>query len=375
MLKPTYVTKLEKVQGLTQSDKEKLAPVGDRFAFRANSYYLSLIDWDDPNDPIRRIIIPHPDELEDWGKLDASNESAYTVAPGTEHKYTDTAVLLVNDVCGGYCRFCFRKRIFMADNAEVVRDVEPGLEYIRNHPEITNVLLTGGDPLVMSTRKLENIVSHLRVIDHVRIVRIGSKLPVFNPYRVIDDPSLAEMIRTFSLPRKRMYIIVHFNHPKEITDVALKGVRMLQEAGAIVANQTPLLRGVNDSPDVLGELFKRLSFCGIPPYYVFIGRPTAGNHHFAVPVEEALTIFEQARLKVSGLAKRARLAMSHATGKIQVVGMTEEYVFFRYLRAFDHKDSGRFMVYKRNPDACWFDDYTERVDEHSYLEEEEIEDA
>lgn len=365
-MKPRYVTKCEQLAELSNDERVLLAPVCARYAFRANSYYLSLINWDDPYDPIRRIIIPDQDELEDWGRLDASNESTHTVAPGTEHKYTDTVVLLVNNVCGGYCRFCFRKRIFMRGNDEVVRNVEPGLEYVRNHPEITNMLLTGGDPFVLPTHKLEKIISQVRSIEHVQIVRIGSKIPVFNPFRIVNDPSLLDMIRKYSLPHKRLYIIVHSNHPNELTDTALQGIRMLQEAGAIVANQTPLLRGVNDDPDVLAEHFRLLSFYGIPPYYVFIGRPTAGNHHFVVPIEKALTIFEKARYQCSGLAKRARLVMSHATGKIEIVGMAGENIFFRYHRAADFEKTGRFMVYKRNPDACWFDDYAEMVEECAY---------
>src|SRR5665811_1606008 len=142
--KISYVSRLSHVEGLPAEERARLEAVAARFAFRANSYYLGLIDWDDPDDPIRRIIIPRPEELEDWGRLDASNEYSYTVVPGCEHKYEFTGLLLVNDLCGGYCRFCFRKRLFMRHNVEVQRDIEPGIDYIRRHPKINNVLLTGG---------------------------------------------------------------------------------------------------------------------------------------------------------------------------------------------------------------------------------------
>ena len=146
-----YITSIDQIpelDALSDKQRENLRVVEERYAFRTNGYYQSLIDWDDPKDPIRRIVIPSTDELESWGALDASGESLYTKAPGLEHKYADTAVLLVSDVCGALCRFCFRKRLFMEDNQEVTRDVSGGLGYIRKHPEINNVLVTGGDPLL-----------------------------------------------------------------------------------------------------------------------------------------------------------------------------------------------------------------------------------
>jgi len=166
-----YFTKIDQIP-IDETEKEKLKKVTEKFAFRINEYYLNLINWDDPNDPIRRIIIPSMDELIEWGELDASNEHKYTVAPGLEHKYKDTALMLVSRVCGGICRFCFRKRVFLAGNKEIMIDVEPGLEYIKKHKEITNVLLSGGDPLMLSTSKLESIISRLREIDHVQIIRL-----------------------------------------------------------------------------------------------------------------------------------------------------------------------------------------------------------
>jgi len=365
--KISYVSRLSHVEGLPAEERARLEAVAVRFAFRANSYYLGLIDWDDPDDPIRRIIIPRPEELEDWGRLDASNEYTYTVVPGCEHKYEFTGLLLVNDLCGGYCRFCFRKRLFMRHNVEVQRDIEPGIDYIRRHPKINNVLLTGGDPLLLSTTRIDYILSELRAIEHVKIIRIGSKMPAFNPFRIIDGPALLETLARHSLDDKKIYVMTHFNHPRELTPEAVRAVNLLQKAGVIVANQTPLLRGVNDDPEVLGELFNRLSYVGVPPYYLFIGRPTQGNLHFAVPIEEAFEIFEQARMKCSGLAMRARLVMSHATGKIEVVGRTETETYFRYHRAADPTDKARFMIFPSRPDAYWFDDYTGMTDHYAPL--------
>ncbi len=363
MTKTKYLNKLSQVPQLAElSDAEfrKLQQVEKRYAFRSNAYYNGLIDWQDPADPIRRIVIPHPDELQVWGHLDASGEHNYTRARGLEHKYPDTALLLTSDVCGGLCRFCFRKRLFMADNTEVSRDVSAGLEYIRKHPEINNVLLTGGDPLLLSTRNLEKIIGELRRIDHVQVVRIGSKLPAFNPFRILDDPDLLRMLKQYSLPEKRIYLMAQFNHPRELTDEAIRALSLVQEAGVLIMNQTPLIRGVNDDPGVLAELLNRLSYMGIAPYYVFQCRPTEGNSAYTVPIEEGYQIFSRAINRCSGLARRCRYSMSHVTGKIEVAGLNDEQVFFRYHRPADpDQDAAEIFAYDRNPEACWLDDYQE----------------
>ena len=357
------ITRLEQIDKLTDRERSELAPVVNKFAFACNDYYLSLINWDDPDDPIRRAVMPHADELEQWGHLDPSCEEKYTVMPGVEHKYNSTALLLVSDVCASICRYCFRKRVFIKSRRECLEDVDRMLEYMGSHREVTNVLLTGGDPLLKSTEYLEKIISQLRKFDHIGIIRIGTKIPVFNPYRIIDDPSLLEMISKYSRPEKKIYIITHFSHPREFTDVALKGITLLQKAGAVLTNQCPLIRGVNDDPQVLARLIDKASFAGVAPYYIFQCRPALGNHAYTIPIEQAYTIVEQAKAQVSGLAKRCKYVMSHSTGKIEIVGKTNEHVFFKYHRAADDADSGKFMVYKSNPQACWLDDYTELVEE------------
>jgi KamA family protein len=365
MYKPKYIVNLNQVSQISDSEKKELQPVIEKFAFRTNDYYQQLINWDDPDDPIRKIVMPSVSELDAWGRLDASDEEVFTKVPGLEHKYEYTALILVNDICGAYCRFCFRKRLFMDDNDEVVRDVSPGINYIKEHPEINNVLLTGGDPLVMSTAKIDNIIRQLREIEHVKIIRIGTKVPVFNPYRIINDPGLINMFEKYSHDSKRIYIMTHFNHPREITEAAAKGLDLIRKSGAVAVNQTPLLCGINDDPDVLAELFNKLSYMGIAPYYLFICRPTLGNKTYAVPIEESFEIFEKARMRCSGLAKRARLVMSHSTGKIEVVGLTEKNIYMRYHRAANPQEKARFMIFERNRKAYWFDDYQEVSSDYS----------
>lgn len=355
--RPRYINNLDQVPALTDGERKELKPITDKFVFRTNEYYQSLINWDDPNDPIRRIVMPDVQELEEFGTLDASGESSYTVVKGLEHKYADTALLLVNNVCGAYCRFCFRKRLFIDGNDEVTNDVTAALEYIRRHPEINNVLLSGGDPMIMSTGKLEKIIQQLREIDHVRIIRIGTKMPAFDPYRILNDPSLLEMLSKFSLPDKKIFVMAHFNHPRELTEPALQGLKALQRAGAITVNQSPLIRGVNDQPEVIAELFSKLSYNGVVPYYLFLCRPTTGNQPYILPIETALEIFEEARRSLAGLAKNVRLCMSHKTGKIEVVGKFGNKVIFRYHRAPDPRDCGRVLMFDSHPTAGWLDDY------------------
>lgn len=354
-----YFTKIGKIVEIPQEERNRLGAVLNRYSFRANDYYLSLIDWNDPADPIRRIIIPDLSELNEGGDLDASNEVSNYVAPGCQHKYPRTVVVLVNELCGGCCRFCFRKRLFLDDNMEVARDIGPALDYIRGNRYINNVLLTGGDPLILSTNKLEKILKAVREIPHIGIIRIGTKLPAFNPMRIVEDPELSKVISRYSMPRKRIYFMVHFNHPREITDQAARAIDNLLKSGAQVANQTPILRGVNDDPETLSELMIKLAHMGVPPYYFFQCRPTAGNRSFSVPIVEAYTKLEQAKKNVSGLAKRAKYVMSHATGKIEIVGMNERRIYLKYHRARDPRDESRFMTFARDENAMWLDDLRE----------------
>jgi lysine 2,3-aminomutase len=355
---PAYLTRLTQVPELNEAERADLQAVTDRFAFRSNDYYQRLIDWSDPQDPIRRIIMPDASELIDWGTLDASQEATFMVAPGVEHKYPSTALLLVTDVCGGYCRFCFRKRLFMPDNDEVARDVSEGLAYIEAHQEISNVLLTGGDPLMLSTRRLTEILTRLAAIDHVDIIRIGSKMPAFNPARISDDAAWLDLVRQITAT-KGLYLMAHFNHPRELTPEAIQSLRVMRSAGATTVNQTPIIHGVNDDPAVLRRLFNQLARAGTPPYYVFQCRPTLGNLPYSVPVEQAYRIFASAQATCSGLAKRARFVMSHATGKLEVIGLTLEHVYLRYHEAVAEADLNRVVVLGSNPAAGWLDDYDE----------------
>jgi KamA family protein len=353
------LTDIDQLERIPAAERAQLKRVTERFAFRISSYYLDLIDWTDPKDPLRRIVIPHVGELEEFGALDASSEIENTPVRGVQHKYPDTVLLLCNEVCGAYCRYCFRKRLFMNDNDEVSLDVTEGLRYIASHKQVTNVLLTGGDPLLLSTRRLAAILDGLSKIPHVKIVRIGSKMPAFDPGRLADDDALLALFRKHSTPDRRLYLMAHFDHPRELTPKALEALEKGLQAGLSIVNQCPIIRGVNDDPAVLSELFRELSFAGIAPYYVFQGRPTAGNQPYETSIVESYHIVEEAKRTVSGLARRARLVMSHRTGKVGIVGVDRRHIYLRYHRAKNPADDGRFLVCRRDDRAAWLDDLVE----------------
>jgi KamA family protein len=353
---PKYYTHLTQINELSVAEQSRLKPISETYLFRLNEYYKGLINWDDPTDPIRKIAIPSEHELDEYGQLDPSEEHQNYVVPGCQHKYTTTALLLVSEVCGTYCRFCFRKRLFKNDVHETSLNIDIGIEYIRTHPEINNVLLTGGDSLILATNKIERILSKLRSIPHVKIIRFGSKLPAFNPMRIYEDEKLLEVLAKYSQKDARIYQMAHFNHPRELTPQALKAIDALQKAGVITINQTPLLKGVNDDPAVLSELLDQLSWAGITPYYIFQNRPVAGNSSFVVPFHRAYTIIEDAKARTSGLGKRAKYVMSHASGKIEIVGVADNKIYLKYHQARDKNNYGKFMVYDLPKQAAWFDD-------------------
>lgn len=349
------------VPQLTEEEVQRLAPVEAEYAFRANSYYLGLIDWTNPDDPLRRLVIPSAEELCQQGHLDASREADYTVARGLQHKYRDTVLMLVTETCDSYCRYCFRKRLTMRRNDEGTIDPEEALEYIRNHTEIRNVLLTGGDPLILATNKLERIFNALNKMSHVRAIRVGTKVVSFRPQRISQDRALLKMFQRYSTPDRRIYIMAHFSHPNELSMEAHEAIRLLKKSGCEIMNQCPIIRGVNDNAESLERLLTELMAMGVHPYYLFIGRPTLGNRTFAVPITQAWSILQEAVRPLPGLARTVRLAMSHHSGKLEVTGVDRDFIHLYYHRAADPANHGRHLICERDDLAIWFDDLTEVV--------------
>jgi len=350
-----YLRSIAQNPNIPEAEHAKLSKATARYAFHANDYYLGLIDWQDPKDPIRQLIVAQEQELTDWDPPDASREPLVTVARGVQHKCPDTVLLLCSEACGGSCRCCFRRRLFMAGNEEVRLDVSEGLRYVADNPAVSDVLLTGDDPLLMSTRRLAEIFEALRAIPHVRIIWIDSKMPAFNPWRILRDEGLRKALRKYSAPTRRIYLMAHFDHPRELTDAAIAGIDCFIGNGVSCVNQGPLIAGVNDDPAVLTELYQRLAWAGCPPYYLFQSRPTAGNGPYAVPIVRAWHIFDQAIRKGSGLARRAHFVMSHVSGVIEVLAVDARRIYMRYHRAKAAASRGKLLIYERNDEAYWLD--------------------
>ena len=355
-----YYPNLEKTdlgQYFSPDEFEKLKKVEQQFPFHSNEYYLSLLSSVDARDPIRNIIIPDTRELTSEGSYDPSSEQSFTVLPGVQHKYPQTALLLVNRTCAGICRFCFRKRLFDMGRKEETCDISNATEYLSEHHEVNNVLLSGGDPLMLQPKRLDEILSKLRELAHIPLIRIGTKVPAYDPHRILDNQEFSEVLKKHSYPDKKIYVVTQFNHPVELTSEAKESVAIVKNTGVEVINQTPVIRGVNDDPDVLASLFTKLTQIGNSPYYAFQCRPTVGNRHMSVPIEETLRIIDAARKQCNGLAKRVRYIMSHKTGKIEIVGRTKQHMVMKYHQVADESDRDKMLFFKPNPDAYWLEDY------------------
>lgn len=262
-------------------------------------YYLSLMDPDDPYDPIRRQAIPTAAELNvsPADLLDPLHEDTDSPVPGLTHRYPDRALLLITDQCSMYCRHCTRRRFAgHTDKALPVNQVDAAIDYIAKTPEIRDVLLSGGDALLVSDEKLEYIVSRLRDIPHVEIIRIGSRIPVVLPQRI--TPSLVSMLKKYH----PIWLNTHFNHPNEITPESTEACRLIVEAGIPLGNQSVLLAGINDCPHVMKKLVQELVKIRVRPYYIYQCDLSKGLEHFRTPVAKGIEIMEALRGHTSGYA-------------------------------------------------------------------------
>ncbi len=277
-------------------DRRAMERVVARYPMRINPYYLGLARA--PGDPIWKQCIPDPVELADSQCLtDPLGEEQLSPVPNLVHKYPDRALFLVHSRCAVYCRFCTRKRKVGTASMEITSStIEAGLDYLRKHEEIKDVLISGGDPLLLPDDRLAAILAAIRAIPHVEIIRIGSRVPCTLPMRV--TRRLAAMLKRFH----PLYINTHFNHPDEITGEAARACARLADAGIPLGCQTVLLRGVNDNPAVLRKLLRKLLVIRVKPYYLFQADMTKGTNHFRTPVERGLAIMKSLLGFTSGMA-------------------------------------------------------------------------
>ncbi|OEF96958.1 glutamate 2,3-aminomutase [Vulcanibacillus modesticaldus] len=294
----TTVEQLEKVFKLTEKEKEEIAEVGKRYRWALSPYYLSIIDPDNPDDPIRKQSIPSIAELLDThGEDDPMGEEFTSPVPHITRRYPDRLIINVTNQCGMYCRHCQRRRnIGEVDSGTPKEALEQAIDYIRQHEEIRDVLLTGGDAFMMSDERIDWILTELRSIPHVEIIRFGTRTLVTLPQRI--TPELCEILSK----HHPIYINTHFNHPQEVTEEAAKATDLLTRAGVPLGNQAVLLNGINNDKHVMKKLNHELLKIRVRPYYIFHSKPVTGTTHFNVKVEDGLEIMESLRGYTSGLA-------------------------------------------------------------------------
>ena len=339
---------------LTDSEVKQLTDIAAQYPICVPPYYLNLISSDWKHDPIRRLCIPDPMESSTDGHKDTSGEGDNTVVTGMQHKYRQTALVLTTNQCSMYCRHCFRKRMVGSTAEEIAHHIGEMVDYVASHPEIDNVLLSGGDALINENERLRLYLEAFSSIEHLDFIRIGTRVPVVLPQRILQDEELLEMLRTYNR-RKQIIIVTHFNHPNEITEASRDVVRRLIETGCPVRNQTVLLKGINDDSRVLSKLLNGLTSAGVLPYYVFQCRPAMGvMNQFQVPLLAGQRVVDEAKADMNGQAKQFRYVMSHVTGKIEILGRPNgDAMLFKYHQAKYPKDQSRMFSMRLREDQCW----------------------
>jgi KamA family protein len=387
--------------------RRDIAVVSSVLPFKVNSYVLDeLIDWNRaPDDPMFRMTFPHRDMLptpmyEDVARLIdtaaprteldaavlrarrdlnphpgdqlAANVPALEGArvPGLQHKYRETVLVFPGrgQTCHAYCGYCFRWAQFIGDGElkQAVESPEPALAYLRAHREVSDVLWTGGDPMIMSTRQLAQLVEPLLAedLEHVRNIRFGTKALAYWPYRFTTDPDSDDLLRLFERcveAGRHVAVMAHVSHPRELTTDAVRAaIARIRSTGAVIRAQAPLIRHVNDTGAVWAEMWRSMVRLGIVPYYMFVERDTGASGYFEVPLARALDVYQQAVRQVSGLERTARgPVMSASPGKVCIDGVAEisgEQVFVcRFLQAREPDRVGRPFFARYDPAATWYD--------------------
>ncbi|WP_461535538.1 KamA family radical SAM protein [Spongorhabdus nitratireducens] len=391
--------------------------------FRVNEYVINeLIDWNCvPNDPVFRLMFPQkgmlqPEQFETMAELHRNGSSAEQIkeaarkiqhsmnphpagqlalnrpmvdgkiVTGMQHKYRETALYFPSQgqTCHSYCTFCFRWAQFIGDDELKMAATEASTmhAYLKQHPEVTDVLFTGGDPLVMKTRLLKEYLEPLLApeFDHIRNIRIGSKTLTFWPYRFVTDDDAAELLELFSkitASGKQLAFMAHFDHYQELkTDICKEAVKRIRATGAMIRAQAPLTRHINNDPDVWVKNWQTQLSLGIVPYYFFVARDTGAKHYFEIPLAEAYEIYQQAITRMSGLGRTVRgPSMSAGPGKVEITGIAEingEKVFcLRFLQGRNPDWCYRPFFAKYDEKATWLDDLKPAFGEEKFFYEDE----
>jgi KamA family protein len=402
------IDSIPRLSSLSETFRNSMKAVSAVLPFRVNNYVIEdLIDWSNiPEDPIFQLTFPQPEMLEgkDFRRIydlvarQAPADQLKAVArevqqklnphpagqlelnvpmlgdqrlEGMQHKYRETVLFFpaAGQTCHAYCTYCFRWAQFvgMDELKFASRQADNLVAYLEQHPEVTSVLITGGDPMVMKSSVLRRYVEPLldERLEHVQSIRIGTKAPAYWPYRFVTDRDADDLLRLFDEVRRagrHMAVMAHYSHPHEIeTPIARAAVRRIKRTGAIVRTQAPLIRHVNDSAQIWNSMWRTQTRLGIVPYYMFVERNTGPKHYFEVPLGRALDIFNEAYRTVSGLSRTVRgPSMSATPGKVLIDGVTEihgEKVFvLKFLQGRDPEWVGRPFFARYDPEASWLSD-------------------
>ncbi len=418
-----HLDRIDELQGLSEAERFDMRVVASVLPFRVNDYVIgSLIDWDNiPNDPIYQLVFPQRGMLSDEtyarmaqlhregaspeairalaaelreglnphpaGQLDLNTpEHDGEPLPGLQHKYRETVLFFPasGQTCHSYCTFCFRWAQFIGDKALRIASSDAARlhDYLRAHPEVSDLLITGGDPMVMKTRKLAEYLEPLLEpgMEHVQSLRMGTKALTFWPYRFVTDDDADALLRQFEklvAAGRHVTVMAHFNHWRELeTDIAHEAIRRIRATGAEIRSQGPLLRHINDNADDWARLWREQVRLGVIPYYMFVERDTGARHYFEVPLARAWTIYRDAMQQVSGLARTARgPSMSAGPGKVEIQGVTEihgEKVFvLRFLQGRNPDWVQRPFFARYDEQATWLDQLKPAFGESEFFFEAE----
>jgi lysine 2,3-aminomutase len=343
----TTVEGLSKYVHFTSQERSRLRLVSIKYPLAITPYYLSLINPEDPADPIRRQSLPAPEELSmaSVGMEDPLAEHEHSVVPGLVHRYPDRVLMVLTDICPMLCRHCTRKREWRHGGwVRAPVQVESMLDYIRGHKEVRDVIISGGDPLTLSTQRLEEVLAGIRRISHVEIIRIGTRVPVVLPQRIDDE--LCNMLSKYG----PIWLNTHFNHPRELTPEAAGACDRLLRAGVPVNNQSVLLKGVNDSAETQIKLCQGLLRIKVRPYYLFQCDNVQGTEHFWTSVEKGVNIIQSMRGFTSGLAiPTFVIDLPDGGGKIPV---QPDYVLERNAKELIVRNYQGKIIHYPNPGAA-----------------------
>jgi KamA family protein len=415
---------IPQIKNLTDGEIRDIEVVGTVLPFKTNNYVVdNLIDWSKvPDDPMFIQTFPQKDMLlpEHYERMEAvlkatddkaeikkaadeirlqlnphpAGQIEYNVPSlhdnlllGMQHKYRETVLFFPSkgQSCHAYCTFCFRWPQFVGMNELkfASNDADMLVRYVAEHPEVTDVLFTGGDPLLMKTSILESYIKPLLEADlpHLRNIRIGTKALAYWPYRFLTDndaDDLLNLFREVKAASKYLAFMAHFNHPAELeTDAVKEAIARVLETGAMIRTQSPLLRHINDSPEVWAELWRRQVALNCIPYYMFVARDTGAQHYFGVPLVEAWWIFRQAYQSVSGICRSARgPSMSCLPGKVQVLGVCEaqgkKVLTFRMIQGRNPDWVARPFHAEYDEKATWFSDLKPAFGEEKFFFQDEL---